>query len=85
MYVEPDMEKRQGCIQDFGSGGGEMSKLKCRRGKVIRIVAVQMNLPDPTGGGETVPRGDELISPLAPPQISPETASLLIAIILRKN
>ncbi len=33
-------------ILDQG-GGGEMSKLKCRRGKIIRIIAVQMNLPDP--------------------------------------
>ena len=43
----------QGCIQDFGSGGGggraNWAIKKCRRGEVIRIIAVQMNLPDPRG------------------------------------
>ena len=32
-----------------------MSKLKCRRGEVIRTIAVQMNLPDPGGGGAITP------------------------------
>ena len=36
--------KYQGCIQDFGSGGGgaNWGNEKCRWGKVIRIIAVQM-------------------------------------------
>ncbi len=29
--------------------GGELEK--CKRGEVIRIIAVQMNLADPRGGG----------------------------------
>ena len=41
-----------------------MSKLKCRRGEVIRTIAVQMNLPDPGGGGGAN----------YPPQCSPGSA-----------
>ncbi len=46
-------------------GGAHWANEKCRRGDFIRIIAVQMNLPDPRGV-ETVPRGGE-IPPLMQP------------------
>ena len=42
-------------------GGANWAIKKCRKGEVIRIIAVQMNLPDPRGGR---------ITPLAPAIIS---------------
>ncbi len=49
-----------------------MSKLKCKRGEVIRIIAVQMNLPDRRGG--------EL--PPSPPPLNAALQSLVTIVLL---
>ncbi len=61
--------RTSGLHPGFWIRGGELDKLKCRRGEVIRIIGVHMNLPDPRGGGELCPGGANY--PPRPPQCSP--------------
>ena len=49
----------QGCIQDFGSGGGRIGEMKNVGGaKLSEIICLLMNLTDPRGGG-----GVEIVPP----------------------
>ncbi len=56
--MRTDWYKTLGLHLGFWIRGAHWANEKCRRGKVIRIIAVQMNLPDPRGV-ETVPRGGD--------------------------